>query len=117
LLSGKVDILRSAYRQDTDPAARLVHTLLKEKRALLPEPDSISSRIRLKIDVETLRDAVMDNNMGRLRASAKVNVGGTFSEPLLTGRAFVREGSYLEFEGDTYEIEEATLDYRGTEIL
>ncbi len=117
LLSGKVNILRSSYREDIDPGGRLVHTLLQQKKALLPEPDSISNRIRLKLDIETIRDALMDNNMGKLRASANLNVSGTVSEPLLTGRAFIREGSYLEFEGNTYTVEEASLDYRGTEIL
>ena len=117
LLSGKVNILRASYREDLDPGGRLVHTLLQQKKALLPEADSLSNRIRLKLDIETMRDALMDNNMGRLRASAKFNVAGTVSEPLLTGRAFIREGSYLEFEGNTYTVEEAALDYRGTEIL
>jgi autotransporter translocation and assembly factor TamB len=116
-LTGKVDIVRSAYREDFDPRARLVHTLMAHKKELLPDSDSVANKIDLNIDVQTLRDAIMDNNMGRLRASGKLTVTGTLYEPLLTGRARIKEGSYLDFENHTYTVEEATLDYRNSGIF
>jgi outer membrane protein assembly complex protein YaeT len=113
LLSGNVDIVRSSYTEDIDYRDRLVNSLLSQKRALAPVSD-IQSLIRLDLNVKTIEDFRMRNNLARLRVTANLQVQGTPVEPRVSGRIQVRDGSLLYFRGNEFVVERGNVDFYGT---
>ncbi len=113
LLSGDVDIVRSIYTEDIDYRDRLVNSLLSHKRALAPTA-TLASRIRLDLNVKTIEDFRMRNNLARIRALASLQVQGNTSQPRLLGRVQVRDGSVLFFRGNEYVVERGNVDFYGT---
>ncbi|MCI0415254.1 translocation/assembly module TamB domain-containing protein [bacterium] len=112
LISGKVQVIRSTYRDDIDPRDRLVNSLLSQKTDLSPQA-AAQGRIRLDIAVETLEDFQMRNNMGKIQAAANLEVKGLMDEPRLSGRVRVRERSEITFEGNQFEVQRGNIDFYG----
>ncbi len=112
LVSGKVQVIRSTYKEDIDPRDRLVNSLLSEKTALSTRT-SAQGRIRLDVAVETLEDFQMRNNMGKIQAGANLQVRGLLEEPRLFGRIRVRERSEIYFEGNRFEVRRGLVDFYG----
>ncbi|PWT90458.1 MAG: hypothetical protein C5B54_07125, partial [Acidobacteria bacterium] len=117
LLSGQVHIANSRYRENVLAGDILVSKLLTTKKLLVPE-ETFSDRVTLRLDVQTDRDFLMDNNLARLRASANLQVAGTLSNPKLVGRVQAKEGSefYWPNPNETVTLKldrDANLDFTG----
>ena len=116
LVSGKVQVIRSTYREDIDPRDRLVNSLLSEKRAL-SSGIAAQGRIRFDVAVETLDDFQMRNNLGKVQAGLKLQMRGLVEEPRIFGRIQVRERSEIYFEGNRFEVRRGTIDFYGQRRL
>lgn len=68
--------------------------------------------IDLNIRVEAPESFLVRNEQVNSVASALFNIGGTLSNPELTGRATL-EGGTIKFRGQQYEITNGTLDLSG----
>ena len=112
LLSGKVQIIRSTYREDFDPQQRLVHSLLSEKAELSLQSPS-ASRFKLELEVRTLEDFQVRNNLGKLQAGANLRVTGTIADPRISGRLQIREGGQILFQGNEFEVRRGIIDFYG----
>ena len=112
LLAGKVQIVRSTFRQDIDPTQRLVNTLLSEKRTLSP-PSATGTRIMLDLSVDTIDDFQMRNNLAKLQAAANLRITGSTDLPRISGRLRIRTGSEITFQGNTFEVRRGTIDFYG----
>jgi outer membrane protein insertion porin family len=113
VISGNLDIVRSSFTEDIDYRDQLVNSLLSQKRALAP-PSNLQSRIRLDVNVKTIEDFRMRNNLARVRAIANLQLQGTPAEPRISGRAQLRDGSMLLFRGNEFIVERANVDFYGT---
>ena len=116
LVGGKIQVLRSTYREDIDPRDRLVNSLLSE-RAALTTPSTAQGRIRLNLAVETVEDFQLRNNLGRVQASANLQVRGLLAAPRLFGRVRIRERSEIYFEGNRFEVQRGIVDFYGQRRL
>jgi outer membrane protein assembly complex protein YaeT len=65
----------------------------------------------LNVALATAEDVVVDNNYGRAELGANVNVLGTAGDPVLNGRATIREGGQIFLAGNTYIVEQGTIDF------
>ncbi|HEY7160950.1 MAG TPA: translocation/assembly module TamB domain-containing protein, partial [Acidobacteriota bacterium] len=113
LISGDLDIVRASFTEDIDYRDRLVNSLLSQKRALTP-PSNLESRIRLDVNVKTIEDFRMRNNLARIRALANLQLQGTTAEPRISGRVQIRDGSLLFFRGNEFVVERGNVDFYGT---
>ncbi len=116
LLKGGIDIIRSTYREDIDPRARLVNTLLSEKEALSADTSS-RSHLKLDLRVRSLGDFQMNNNLGKIQAGSDLKVTGSLYQPRVSGRIRVRERSRFFFEGNEFEVQRGTVDFYGTRTI
>jgi outer membrane protein assembly complex protein YaeT len=113
LLSGQIRVLRSIYEKDINYRDRLVNTLLSRKAELAGQ-STFASRLNLDLDVQTIDDFRVKNNLGRLRASAGLQLRGSAVQPRLSGRVRIGEGSKLYFEGNEFEVNRGIIDFYGT---
>ena len=111
-ISGKVTIQRGAYREPIVLTGRVLE-LLRSGNYLPPptgEPSALD-RVRLNVAVVTASDLVVDDNYGHLRVGTDLRVGGTLGRPALGGRATLREGGQIFLGGNTYQVQQGTVDF------
>jgi outer membrane protein assembly complex protein YaeT len=111
-LSGEVRVIRSAYRSEFDPTERLVNTMLRQRRALTAPPVE-EDQIQLDLQIRTIEDFQMRNNIGRIQAGANLNITGFVNEPRLSGEIRIRERSEIYFEGNTFEVQRGLIQFYG----
>lgn len=116
LLSGRISILHSGFRENLEPRSRFVRTLLSQKEALLPQ-ESNAARIRLDLDIQTLEDLLIDNNLARARAAARIQALGSASQPRFSGRIQIRQESEVYFENPretiALKVKRGNIDFTG----
>jgi len=110
-LTGTVTVLRGGYREPIAVAAGLLAALRADTLAPAPVEDSLLNRLSLDVRVLTDDDLIVDNNIGQLALGVDVRVIGTAAQPLLAGRAMVREGGQLFLGRNIYTIETGTIDF------
>ena len=111
-IAGTVTIQRGAYREPIVLTGRLL-ALLRSSNYLPPptgEPSALD-RVRLNVAVVTASDLVVDDNYGRVRVGVDLRVGGTLGRPALGGRATLREGGQLFLGGNTFQIQQGSVDF------
>lgn len=113
LLSGNVDILQSSYSDTLDFSNRLVRTLLSKREELAPHI-LLESRVQMDLKVRTVGDFQLNNNMGRIRAGADLQIAGNLYQPKYGGSIRVIPGSVIYFLGQTFEVEKAQIRLTGT---
>jgi translocation and assembly module TamB len=109
VLSGFVSVRRAEYTRDIDLA-----TLILERGALFkgrlgvkaPPPTSLGLDIR----VQAVDTVFIRNNLANAQASAWLHVGGTVSNPVISGRASVARGTLI-IRNREYEINVASFDF------
>lgn len=111
ILGGRVTLLRGAYR---DPISLTDLALGRDSAGVdtvgLAE-DTLIDRLRLDVAVATAEDLRIDNNYGRADVGANLRVLGTVAQPGLSGRATIREGGQVFLGGNTYLVEQSTIDF------
>ncbi len=74
-------------------------------------PQGPSNPVRLDIKIVTRRPVEMDNNLGRLSATADLRLGGSVAQPRLVGSMELEEDGRLYFGDRTYYIERGTVRF------
>ena len=107
-LAGDIRIAQSSYTETITIAALA-------RRATLPVSPTVQQpyldRIRLNLSVTTTDDIVVDNNYGRLEASANLRVLGTAAAPGVDGRITLREGGEIFLAGRTFRITRGDISF------
>jgi outer membrane protein insertion porin family len=112
LLNGRVTIQSGAYREPLSLAGfALAGTSGDDVETIGLDEETALDRIRLDVAVVTAEDLAVDNNYGKANVGANVRLLGTVGQPGLSGRATIREGSQIFLAGNTYVIEQATVDF------
>lgn len=108
-LTGEVRIERSAYNRTIS-----IPAILAARGARAPSAardDRWISALRLNLFVITQEDLRIDNNYGRLEAGAALRVGGTVANPVLAGRATLREGGEVYLAGNTFHVSRGSISF------
>jgi len=107
-LTGDIRVVQSAYTET------LTLTSLA-RRATLPVSPTVQrpylDRMRLNLAVTTSDDTTVDNNYGRLEASANLRVVGTVASPGMDGRITLREGGQIFLAGRTFRITRGDISF------
>lgn len=108
-LSGRVTILRGAYREPLLLGRQLL-AALGAPGPFLGRAPSWRARVGLDVAVVTEEDLLVDNNYGRFSVAADLRMGGTLETPGFAGRLSLGEGGRLFLGGREYRIERAAID-------
>lgn len=107
-ITGDLRIAQSSYTETITIAALA-------RRATLPVSPAVQQpyldRLRLNLAVTTTDDIVVDNNYGRLEASANLRVVGTVASPGIDGRITLREGGEIFLAGRTFRITRGDISF------
>ncbi len=112
VLTGRVDLLRGAYREPFVLSGGVLELLGREPGVAAsvagggPAPD-----VRLDLRVTAREDILIANNYVDAALGGDLRVGGTLSAPAVTGRAVLREGGRVRFGTRVYEIDTGVVDF------
>jgi len=112
VLSGSVHVVNGSYREPITVVGGLLSTLQSGVSAV-PQSSSSDSSLAIALDVTVITDddIVVDNNAATLALDADVRLIGTTAQPVLSGRAEVREGGRVLLGRNTYQVTAGTLDF------
>ena len=111
-LTGRVDLLRGAYREPFVLSGGLFELLEREPGlATLDAGGRADVDLRLDLRVVTGDDIQVANNYVDAELGGDLRVGGTLRNPAVTGRAALREGGRVRFGARVYEIETGAVDF------
>ena len=112
VVNGTVTLVRSAYREPLSLTSGLLRALQAPSSTPLPAAPSVLDRLRLDVRIVTENDLLVDNNYGKLSASADLRLVGTATRPSLTGRATLGEGGSIFFGTRRYRLQEGgSIDF------
>jgi len=107
-ITGDIRVVQSSYTETITLTALA-------RRATLPvsptQQRPYLDRIRLNLAVTTSDDMIVDNNYGRLAASANVRLTGTAAAPGMDGRITLREGGEIFLAGRTFRITRGDISF------
>jgi outer membrane protein assembly factor BamA len=113
-VTGRVDIVRGAYREPLSLAASFAAIARQREAAratVAGSAPSVAERVDLDVAVASSADLVIDNNYGRMDLGIDLRVVGTAAAPSVVGRATIREGGELFLGGQTYVVERGLIDF------
>lgn len=117
LLAGDFSLLSANYREDFYPSTQGLKMAFTRVSPVGTEIPSFLYDIALDVNVRTVENIVIKNNLADLELKANLNVKGTIPAPILTGRV---ENVYPGeiFVGDRkYVAERLRIDFLGRESL
>jgi outer membrane protein assembly complex protein YaeT len=109
-LSGRVEVLDGTYREALVISRQLLSLSSATGTARTAPPADWTARMRLDIAVATASDVRIDNNYGRLDIGATLRLVGTVAFPGVVGRMQAAEDGEIYLGGNTYRIEQLTID-------
>jgi translocation and assembly module TamB len=104
-VTGSVDVRQALYTRRYDVASEL----LASGHSLVGGSD-LSDQVQLDLKVRIPGTLRIDNNLVTLQARADLLVRGTFSTPVVLGRAEIDRGR-VYFQGNTYVIQRGVIDF------
>ena len=112
-LSGRIDVLRGAYREPLSLAAAIASGARRRASTtpVTSDASSILQRTDLDLSIVSSEDLIVDNNYGRMDIGLDLRLAGTVAQPAIVGRAIVREGGVLYLGGRTYQVEQGVIDF------
>src|SRR5262249_13143337 len=112
VINGTITLVHSSYREQLRLTSGLLRALRAPTAAPLPAAPSPLDFLRLDIRVVTESDLLVDNNYGKLSASADLRLVGTATRPSVTGRTTLGEGGTIFFGTRRYRLEEGgSIDF------
>ena len=110
-LSGRVTILRSAFREPLALVGGLLASMRARATAASAESPSLLTGLALDVALITDEDLIVDNNVARAQLGANLRIVGTPAAPALASRIEIRSGSQLFVGRNIYEIESGVIDF------
>ena len=83
----------------------------RRKLDLTEERDPFLERMRFNVNVNTATPILVDNNLARAEARARLRVVGTPYEPGLTGQLTLLEGGEIRLNERRYEVERGVITF------
>ncbi|HKH71637.1 MAG TPA: translocation/assembly module TamB domain-containing protein, partial [Vicinamibacterales bacterium] len=112
VVSGRVTIAEAGLTGDVNFDTGLLATMTaRRKLDLTEERDSLLDRVRFDINVNTATPILVDNNLARAEARARVRVVGTPYEPGLVGQVTLLEGGEIRLNERRYEVDRGNITF------
>ena len=116
LLSGDIQVLRSFYEQELNLRNPIVRKLMVSTSELGSEKQ-LKSRLKFALNIRTIHDLRLKNSVADLRAAGDLKLEGSLYRPILIGNVSIREGSRFFLQGNQYDVEKASVEFYGSELL
>lgn len=111
-LEGSVSLLSAEYREPFNVESRLFRLLRTRGRGeILLERNEFLKNLNFNIKIDTINQAKIDNNLTKASARANLRLTGSPYNPGLSGRIEFEEGGEVYLADNTYQIEQATVDF------
>jgi outer membrane protein assembly complex protein YaeT len=107
ILEGNIDVQEGYYDSYFDLFSRAPRGLQGTVQDTAKSSDA--GQVALDVKLATKRPVEMDNNLGRLSATADLRLAGTLSRPRLLGALRLEQDGRLYFGDRTYYIERGTV--------
>ncbi len=116
-LSGDLSILNSSYRQDFYPSTQGLSMALSKVSPVGTEYPAFLYDLPLDINIRTVENIIVKNNLADLELKANLNLKGTIPAPILSGRAENAYSGELMVGERKYTLERLRVDFLGRENL
>jgi translocation and assembly module TamB len=111
LLAGTVTVHDALYSKRFEPNAGLFNLTGASAAPLGGGPAPAATLpVRFDIQIDAPSSLRIENNLGRLVASADLKLQGTYDRPLLFGRAEIERGDVI-FEGNRYLVTRGSIGF------
>ena len=109
---GELVVLEGLYYKDVKINLLKLATERQRSVAAGQEPLKIPyfDTVNLDIDIGHRQAFQVENNMAELEISPDLHVGGTLAQPIVSGRAQVKEGT-VTFQRKTFEVTRGVIDF------
>lgn len=107
LLTGDVVVTKLAVTPGFDFGAYIEKSA---RTVVLPQSDSLQSRLKLDVHVTTTPELEMQTAIARLSGNADLRVRGTADRPAIVGRVEVLEGE-VTFNGTKYKLDRGDVTF------
>ena len=112
VVSGRVTIMEAGLTGDVNFDTGLLAAMTaRRKLDLTEERDSFLERLRFNVNVNTATPILVDNNLARAEARARLRVVGTPYEPGLTGQMTLLQGGEVRLNERRYEVERGVITF------
>jgi autotransporter translocation and assembly factor TamB len=109
---GTIVLLEGAYYKDVK--INLLEMSTARQRAIPPAAKPLTipyfNTVELDIMVSHRQSFVVQNNLAQLEISPDLKIGGTLADPIVSGRAQVREGT-VTFQKKTFDVKKGIIDF------
>lgn len=117
LLAGDFSILSGSYREDFYPSTQGLKLALSLVSPVGTEYPAFLYDLALDINIRTVENIVIKNNLADLELQANLNLKGTIPAPILSGRAENAYPGELVIGDRKYSVERLRVDFLGRENL
>ena len=117
LLAGDFSILNASYREDFYPSTQGLKMALSAVSPVGTEFPAFLYELALSIDIKTIENIVVKNNLADLELKANLNLKGTIPAPILSGRVESAYTGELVVGDRKYTVERLRVDFLGRENL
>ena len=111
-LKGNIELNGGEYNESFNVGSYLYDFLINKKEMIAESEDAdLAKRFKLNIHLKTPQAIVVDNNVCRSELNADLTIGGTYFQPQLSGRIFVKEGGSIFFGNRIFSIEKGQINF------
>jgi outer membrane protein insertion porin family len=112
LIKGNLAMNGGKYNESFNVGSYLYEFLFNRKEIVIEsEGADLKKRIKLNVTLQTPQALVVDNNVCRSELNAELTVGGTYFQPHLSGRIYVKEGGNIFFGNRIFSIEKGQINF------
>jgi outer membrane protein insertion porin family len=112
VVSGRITLLEAGLTGDVNFDTGLLAAMTARRTLdLTDERDSFLERLRFNVNVNTATPILVDNNLARAEARARLRVVGTPYEPGLTGQVTLIQGGEVRLNERRYEVERGVITF------
>jgi translocation and assembly module TamB len=112
---GEIVLLEGVYHKEMKIGLlQLASSATERRRTVAPASKPVSvpwfDTVRLDIAIGHRQPFEVDNNLAELAISPDLTIGGTLDNPIISGRAQVREGT-ITFQKKRFEVQKGVIDF------
>ena len=112
LLKGNIDINGGRYNEPFNVGSYLYEFLFTRKQTIIESENSdFKKRFKFNIDLKTPQALVVENNVCRSELNAELTLGGSYFQPHLAGRIYVKEGGNIFFGNRIFSIDRGQINF------
>ena len=112
-LTGRIDVLNGIYREPILLSRGILSGLGSADLTTTAPESSFLTSLRLDVALATSEDVRIENNYGRLNATANLRIEGTGAQPAVIGRVEVQPDGEIYLGGNTFRVQTLIIEPSG----